>query len=267
MNRHSFPGVTRALTGASLLCLSLTASAFTFEDTGDDAGNPEQPLWQVSITEADIGSSFDIGWLLAAGSTNSDGNTISTDLKASSSFLVKEFSTSHMVLDVSIFNDTVPPVGAAADYNAAILSFGFGVTPDATGVLLEEGDTFVSIGEGSGGQQTFPGGFKQIDVCVFSDGCSGGSLGSGLQMGESDSLRLKITGDFTNADSASTTLAMLSDFPLKFQGTEGSFQLAGVPGDGDEPPDDPKIPVPGTLLLMAVGLVGLRRYGPRRSFP
>ena len=74
----------------------------------------------------------------------------------------------------------------------------------------------VSPGNGNG-NQTFPGGFKDIDACVYaSNGCSGGDIKDGLQAGASDSFLLTLT----RADS--TDPWTVDSFALKFQTSAGS---------------------------------------------
>jgi hypothetical protein len=228
----------------SLLVVASNANALLISPTGYSTGNPAQPTYQAEILESDSGQSFTLDWIVPAG-TNS---TLPVDLTASILFSIDDFTTNSLGLDtlslgINIANTT--DLSAYPEANSAILSFGFGVEPDATASLITAGSTFDGIGAGTGPQQTYPGDFKNIDVCVFAFGCSGGDVSLGLQAGETDSLAIMLTGNFDQNGTANGA-ATLFDFPLKFQGTWGSFETPGT-----------KVPEPSSLLLMGIGLAGL----------
>jgi hypothetical protein len=251
------------------------ASAFTITTkTGADstAGNPAgQQLYNVGITKDDIGNSFLVDWFLASGTKNTDGKSTPVDLSATGIFKVLDFTQNLLSLEFKITNTT------SADFQAAILSTGFSVTPDATSVsLIKPGSIFdnaeVQKAEvqtvkpnksGKSGKppdnssnQQFPGGFKDIDVCIYAaNGCNGGDVKDGLQSGgKSDTIKVNITGNF-----GVNYAATLDSFPIKFQTENGSYELAGKPK-----PKPPKpVPEPGTgvaLGLVAAGAArGLKR--------
>ncbi|NJO51083.1 MAG: cistern family PEP-CTERM protein [Leptolyngbyaceae cyanobacterium RM2_2_4] len=210
--------VILALSGLTALALLPTpALAFDFQtQSGETAGNPAgQSLYQVEITAEDVGESFPVGWVLPA-------RADIPQLSATAVFEVVELTSNRLVLDVRLSNET------ASSFQAAITSFGFGITPTATDVALSviEGNTAtfetVVINQN---QQNFPGGFKDINVCIFAaNNCSGGSIMQGLQSGSSeDAFRLEIAGDF-----GATPNVSLASFPIKFQTEAGSFELAGA---------------------------------------
>ena len=178
------------------------------------------------------GEVFNVDWFV-----DLDDNLTSNDLTATSTWSISSYSASEIVIDIDIFNTTI--LGDGLD-NAAITAFGFGVSPDATGVLSSAGAVFNEIGTGSGPQQTFPGGFKDIDICLYYQNCSGGNINDGLQAGDSDSLQITLMGTF----GSSTDLLF---YPAKFQSNLGSFQPGGTTN----------IPEPTASLLLGTGLIGM----------
>ena len=222
------------------------------------------PVAFTSIPFVEITGSFDgsepvadrtfaAEWLLPAALV--DG--LETDLSAEAFFTITGFDANGLALDVTISNTTIVDPGIIA----SILSFGFGAEPDVSASLTDPGAVFDSVGTGANGN--FPGGFKQIDVCIFAaNGCAGGRVGDGLAAGQSDSFSLALfpgSGDFLNADGL-PQLTLLA-FPIKFQGTFGSFEFVSFP-------DTPKlIPLPPSLALFGVGLLGMawKRRRARRG--
>jgi|GEM_PF-1205328 hypothetical protein len=210
--------VVLAIAGLTALAVvPVPARAFDFQtQSGETAGNPAgQSLYQVQITTADVGESFPVSWVLPA-------RTDIPQLSATAVFEVVELTSDRLVLDVRLSNET------AGSFQAAITSFGFGITPTASDVALSviEGNTAtfetVVINQN---QQNFPGGFKDINVCIYAaNNCSGGAIMQGLQSGSSeDAFRLEIAGDF-----GATPSVLLASFPIKFQTEAGSFELAGA---------------------------------------
>lgn len=210
--------VILAIAGLTALAVVPTpAQAFDFEpQSGETAGNPAgQQLYQVAVTADDVGESFPVSWTLPA-------RADIPELTATAMFEVVELTANRLVLDVRISNQT------AESFQAAITSFGFGITPTATDVALSVIDgntaTFETVVINQN-QQNFPGGFKDINVCIFAaNNCSGGAVMQGLQSGSSeDAFRLEIAGDFGATPSVS-----LAAFPIKFQTEVGSFELAEI---------------------------------------
>ncbi|RMD90612.1 MAG: PEP-CTERM sorting domain-containing protein [Alphaproteobacteria bacterium] len=242
----------------------LVSQGFQPLPAGQTVGSPVEftsiPFVQIDGafdgTEALADRSFTADWLLPAALV--DGLEI--DLEAEALFEIKHFDRNVLRLDMSISNTTIVDPGIIA----SILSFGFGAEPDVSASITDAGAVFDGIGDGSGPQQTFPGGFKQIDVCIFAaNGCSGGNVKDGLAAGQSDSLSLSLaplTGDF-DGDDGNPHLRLLA-FPIKFQGTFGSFEFVAFP-------DTPvPMPLPSTLALMGLGLLGgglARRHLRRQS--
>lgn len=251
----------------SALLLVVSSSTFAFNITEasnpDGFGNPTaSSLYSVGVTDADINSSFVVNWLLKAGDYGAPEGALAVDLEASAKYTVTGFTTNTLSLDIEISNDT--DLSAYPGTNSAILSFGFGIDPNVDSYSLASGSVFDMAEIAADPSQTYPGGFKQIDVCIFSEGCNGGDVNSGLQASSSDTLSI----DLHWANGIDTPDATLLYFPLKFQGTWGSYELAGcVDGCTPPPPPPPEgnTPAPATLALMGIGLVGFAAARRRKT--
>lgn len=230
MGNSSFNSFLPAVLGAASIALvspTLTApaNAYTVQTNGRTAGDPGGWLYDVTLNSGDIGRNLDpIKWLVPAGTTNGSGETTQVALSAITNVKVKDFTNTALTLAINITNTTQVLAGG----NASILAFGFGISPDATSVSIN-GSSIFDTAIVQSGQQQFAGGFKQIDVCIFSAGCKGGDVKSGLQAGQTTSFELTINSkSFWDAEK-STNFVTLSDFPMKFQTSDGSFEPAGVP--------------------------------------
>jgi len=205
----------------------------------------------------DIGDDFAIDWFLDTTQNDNDGGMPPIDLSAMASFDVVIFTASSVKLNISFSNTTVL---SGATTEAGITTFGIGVSPNATSVTFADtadaGFTDAEIDSNG----NFPGGFKNIDICVFTQGCSGGSQGSALAAGASDAFMLTIFGDFSNGGGLGIPGVTLDPFPVKFQTTQGSFEFGGTP-----PPPGITIPEPSSLALFGVGLLGLGMMRRRRQ--
>jgi hypothetical protein len=217
------------------LLFATSSQAFSFYDTGVSGGSPSDSLLGVSITAADVGSSFDLDWKVS----------LSGDwLYATATYDVIAFDSSSLTLGISLTNNTVL---SSTLTNADILSIGFGVSPDATATFLSSGSVFDNVSTGSGPNQTAPGGFKDIDVCLYGQNCTGGAVAQGLHAGDSDSLTLSLAGDFSGGS------VDLLYFPMKFQTNLGSYEPGGS-----------LVPEPSGALLFGVGLLLARAPLRRR---
>lgn len=235
MNKSSFLPAVLAGMGVALAASSFTpAHAFSISQTGGMAGNPSQPLWQIGITNSDVGDTFKVDWSVP-----------DPALSAFANFNVVSLNGTSLVLDVFIKNTT--NLATSGLQNAGLTSFGFGVlgggNNNATISNDAAGGTTWSVGDGVGAPLNFPGGFSGIDICVFGQGCAGGSQPSALAAGTQDSFRLNIglkSGNFNS--NGEVTLAF---FPAKFQTSLDSYQPAGQFNAGVNRVDAPE---PFTIL-------------------
>ncbi len=253
-----------------------SASAYLISTTatGSSGGSPSQPTYQTSIAKPmDAGldpgtDSFTIKWKVPAGLATS-GGTANPDLTAEAAFKVTTFNATTLAFDIDIKNTTVLPPGG---FNTNVLSFGFNIDPNATNIAVGDvsGAGLSSATWEGALQQTFPT-FQTIDVCVWAaNGCTGGSINQGLAAGASDKLTLTLTGNFTApAGSTNKYVALLSDFPLKFQGSWGSFEVpGGGNGGGCTTPGGcggNGVPEPASFALVGLGMLALRLNQRRQA--
>jgi len=265
-----------AATASALYAGSASAYIISTTATGSSDGFPSQPTYQTSIAKpknavSDPGTeTFTIKWKVPAGQSTSQGVS-SPDLTAEALFKVTTFNATTLAFDIEIKNTTVLPPG---DFNTNVLSFGFNIDPNATGVTVNDvaGSGLAAATWEGALAQNFPQ-FQTVDICVWAaNNCSGGNINQGLAAGASDKLTLTLTGNFAApAASDNKYVALLSDFPLKFQGTWGSFEVPGGPngGGGCTNPNGCNgggggVPEPTSIALFGLGMVALRLNQRRR---
>lgn len=227
----------------------LPANAYGVVVTDEIAGNPGGRLVEVTLNGGnmdgiyggDVGRTLDpVKWLVPA-----NGSNPSVPLSAEASIKVEGFTSNLLSLAIKLTNTTT------AGFQAAIVGLGLGVDPDATSATVTQGTLFDNVTVDP--NANFPGGFKNVDVCVYAaNNCQGGNVNQGLQSGGNyDTFLLKIAGNF-----GSTPSVTLSNFALKFQTQDNSYEAAGVP----EP-----ITVIGSGLALGFGALFKREISKNRS--
>ena len=214
-------------------------NAYSVTVTGQKAANAAGDLVDVSLAGYDKGKTLDpVKWLVPANGTNPG-----VALTASASIKLQDFTSNLLSLAITLSNTT------AVGFESAILGLGLGVDPDATGATVN-GTLFNDVKVDPNG--SFPGGFKNVDICVYAaNNCSGGDITKGLKSGISETFLLNISGNFGAAPAVT-----LSNFALKFQTQDGSYQAAGVP----EP-----ITVVGSGLALGFGALFKREISKKRN--
>lgn len=186
----------------------------------------------IDITSADVGNSYSVDWLDPTSSTG-----ISTNLSATGTFTVKSLTASELLLNVTVDNTT------ASTFQAAILSLGMTSSPSLSSKYQGSSTVFTGLSDPG----NFPGGFKNINICIWAgNNCNGGSINNGLQSGSSTSFELALT---TSSGNLLSTGVDLSQFPVKFQTQNGSFEFGG------SIPSIPSTPEPSTWILDGTGLL------------
>ncbi len=211
-----------------------------------------------TLTSADVGQSFTVDWNLAAGaisSSSTGSQTLTSPLNAIGTFTVQSLSSTTLDLAATIDNTTALNSSLTQAY---LMSLGISTSPSATTTLFKAGNVFTQADTPSTGN--FPGGFKNIDACVYASGntCNGTAINNGLSAGSSDSFVLALSGTFGNSPSIT-----LSDFAVKFQTNEGSYEFGG--NSLSETPEPGTLVLFGTALLLAVGPALRRRLLPALS--
>ncbi len=180
--------------------------------------------------------------LLVGATDDSDpGNTLggTEALTAEMLFTVDAVSGLSVSFTVEISNTTaMDPAGADA-----IHSIGFFTNPEVSINFFVAGSTFVSAEEDT----IFPS-FQEIDICIFSQNCTGGGYKGGLEPGDSDQVMISLIGDLSGGS------VMIDPSVIKFQGDRGSFKLANM-----------RVPEPSSLAIFGIGLLGLGFLAGRRG--
>ncbi len=205
-------------------------NGFTTYDIGLNAAN-------------DVGRTLDpIKWLVREG-TKDGKETLAKDVSAEATITVDAFTSNSLSLTFEMKNTT-------EDFQASLTGLAFGVDPNGTTNAKIKSFTKGKVFDNFTPTTKFHG-FKDLAVCVSSDGCNGGNIKNGLNQGQTDIFKLVLAGNFGTAPSVKLTA-----FPAKFQTQTGSFTAAGVP----EP-----ITVVGSGLALGFGALFKKEASKRRK--
>ena len=191
-----------------------------------------------TMTSADIGTSYnlDFSYSIPEGT-----------LSAMGTFTLENLTASSATLDWTLADTASTTLGT----NPGLQVLGMDAS-SATGASLSmPGAEFTFAGSGN-----VPG-FNNENVCVSTgNNCSGGAYHKDLLPGHSDAFVLALSGDFGSSPSLT-----LSDFAVKFQTSDISYEFGAGSGGLSETPE------PESLVLFASALL-LGLFGRiRRRFP
>ncbi len=156
-------------------------------------------------------------------------------------------------LNLSGFNSSQLTVGVILNNTSGtssnrLTSFGFGIDPNATGVIFSDANDGGMI---NAVLDNIPS-LKTIEVCAYGgNNCSGGSNG-GILGGASDTFSILLAGNWGNQ-------VDIAPIGFKYQTGSGSFEFTTSTissGTGGQVGGVGPIPEPGILALLSAGLLG-----------
>lgn len=213
----------------------------------------------VTMNASDVGQSFTANWFCSANTTCGTPNQsikTSVNLSATGTFTLDSYTSTGLTLSATIKNTT------RSSFQAALMSIGISA-PNMTPSLETAGSVFTNIGPAGGKHENFPGGFKNVNACIYSsNGCSGGKIQNGLGDGyaglnpSTDSFTFILASNSGTIGSSVT----LSDFAVKFQTQDGSYEF----GDGLGPSPTPE---PASFWLLGSALLAMLGVHLRKGMP
>ncbi|MHB1757208.1 MAG: cistern family PEP-CTERM protein [Leptospirillum sp.] len=244
----------------SLLAVTLVTTAYLPDAyAGFSFGTNSSGVQNVTMNASDVGQSFTANWLCSANTTCGTSGTTPKTLSATGTFTLDSYTSSGITLSATIKNTT------SSSVQAALMSIGI----SAPGLLPSwgtAGSVFSNIGPAGGKNGNFPGGFKNVNACIYSaNGCNGGKIADGLGDGytgdamnplSTDSFKFILTSNSGTIGSSLT----LSDFAVKFQTEYGSYEF----GDGLGPSPTPE---PGSFWLLGSALLAMIGFSFRKTMP
>ena len=151
------------------------------------------------------------------------------------------FNTSQLTVAVTLANTS----GTSSN---RLTSFGFGIDPNATGVIFSDGNDGGMI---NAVLDNIPS-LATIEVCAYGgNNCNGGSNG-GIFGGANDTFSIVLAGNWGNQ-------VDITPIGFKYQTDSGSFEFTTSTissGTGGQVGGVGPIPEPGVLALLSAGLLG-----------
>jgi len=194
------------------------------------------------VSQSSVGTSFTVNWLLSDGANDDNGNTNSTgeDISAEAIFTLDEFDAANNAVEFTI--KVTNTTDANNDDEIGLYKFAFGTDPDAEAVTFSDDPDGefddARLSDVPGQDSAFPDS-AQIDVTAL----SGNGTPNNLQADEMDTFMIRISFASLSSDSQ----VSVTPFNAFFQSDPDSFQVRGVQ----------EIPLPATVALLGVGILGL----------
>src|SRR5579883_1337754 len=112
--RASAMALVAALALTALTINDARAFIITTSDTGTAAGNPAQEVFAETITSGGSQASFTTNWFVAAGT---NGLPSGEAISGTGLFQIQSFTTTDLVLQITLTNNTVLPAGSSSNFN------------------------------------------------------------------------------------------------------------------------------------------------------